>query len=174
MNSMLWRFSSAALTCLFAAGAGMLGACGDDGQGPDAGHQDADFVVCQDTPAVIYMPGMTVMSMSQAYVGTLVSAETNWTPPVASPEVGLDTWVVQVTDAASGMPVDVTMTAEKPKMPFHGHGSSTYPVVTPGGPGMFTVSGMDFFMSGYWEVKLNLQPTSGAADSVAFAICIPD
>ena len=49
-------------------------------------------------------------------------------------------------------------------MPLHGHGATTFPMVTPGDPGKFTVSKIDFFMAGYWELKLDLQPTSGTAD----------
>ena len=158
-----------------AAGVSVLAGCSSDAQLTlDAGGPtDADFAVCEGTPAVTYMPGMLVMSTSGAYVGTLVSAETAGMPPVAVPEVGLGTWVVSVTDAAGGTPAAVTMTAERPWMPLHGHGATTYPLVTPGEPGVFTVSGMSFFMAGYWEVKLDLQPTSGAADKLTFAICVP-
>src|SRR5215813_1257441 len=100
------RFASAILTCLVGAGASMLPACGDDGHQADGGHTDADFVVCQDTPAVEYMPGILVTSTSGAYVATLVSSTTETMPPVDSVEVGLDTWVVSVTDAVAGTPAD--------------------------------------------------------------------
>jgi hypothetical protein len=174
MNSMPWRPSSAGLTCFAAAAAALFAGCGSDAQAPDGGGPtDADFAVCEGTPAVKYMPGMLVTSTAGAYVGTLVSAQTDRTPPVAVPEVGLGTWVVSVTDAAAGTPADVTMTAERPWMPLHGHGATTFPTVTPGDPGQFTVAAMSFFMAGYWEVKLDLQPTSGAADKLTFAICIP-
>ena len=176
MNSMLWRFSFATLTCVVASGAGTLVGCGSDAAQPiDAGGpQDADFAICEMTPAVTYMPGMQVTSTLGAYVGTLVSAQTARTPPVTVPEVGEGTWVVSVTDAVAGTPADVTMTAERPWMPLHGHGATTYPAVSPGDPGQFTVSKMSFFMAGYWEVKLDLQPASGPADKLTFAICIPD
>jgi hypothetical protein len=134
---------------------------------------DADFAVCQDTPAVMYTPGMTVSSTSGAYVAALVSAVTEGTPPIPAPEVGTDTWVVSVTDAVSGMPADVTMTAQRPTMPQHGHGATNTPVVTPGDPGTFTISEITFFQAGYWELKLDLQPAAGAADRVTFAICVP-
>ena len=173
---MVGRFVFATLTCFGAVGAGALGGCGSDApQTPDAAlPQDADFAVCDMTPAVTYMPGMQVTSTSGAYLGTLVSAQTtSTTPPVAVPEVGLGTWVVSVTDAEAGTPAEVTMTAERPWMPLHGHGATTYPTVSPGDPGQFTVSAMSFFMAGYWEVKLDLQPASGPADKLTFAICIP-
>jgi hypothetical protein len=114
-------------------------------------------------------------SMSGAYVATLVSAKTDFadgSPSVDTAASGLDTWVVSMTDAAASAPADVTMTAEKPFMPKHNHGATTFPTVTPGDPGMFTVSKMDLFMIGYWSIAFDLQPTSGAADKVTFAICV--
>jgi hypothetical protein len=168
---------------LVGAGAVLFAGCSSDAQQrpdaqqtPDAdGSQDADFDPCKDTAAVPYAPGILVTSLSGAYVVTLVSAKTDFSdgsPSVDHVASGLDTWVVSVTDAAAGTPAEVTMTAERPTMPLHGHGASTYPLVTPGDPGAFTLSGIDFFMPGYWEQKLNLQPSSGTADRASFAICV--
>src|SRR5262245_30503512 len=175
---MLRRFVSATLAGTVAAVCGTLAGCGSTAvqPPPDASPQDADFVLCQDTPAVMYTPGMFVTSMSGAYVVTLVSAKTEFTdgtPTVDHPEVGLGLWVVAVTDAATSAPAAVTLTAERPTMPRHTHGASTYPLVTPGDTGTFTLSKIDFFMPGYWEQRVNLQPASGTADRAAFAICVP-
>src|SRR4051812_46529327 len=127
------RIVFATLTCFVAIRAGAVGGCGSDAhQPPDADlPTDADFAVCEMTPAVAYTPGMQVTSTQGGYVGTLVSAQTDRTPPVAVPEVGLGTWVISVTDAAAGTPADVMMTAERPWMPLHGHGATTYPTVSP-------------------------------------------
>jgi hypothetical protein len=169
------RFVFAILTCLVggaAAGAG----CGSDGHNHpvvDGGPHDADFSVCEGTPAVMYMPGISVTSAMSAYVVTLVEATTAGTPPVKTPEIGYGIWVVSVTDATTGAPADVVMTAERPIMPRHGHGATTYPVVSPGDAGMFTVSEINFFMAGYWQFQLNLMPAGGAADTATFSICIP-
>ena len=65
------------------------------------------------------------------------------------------------------------MMAERPTMPLHGHGATTFPMVTAGDAGKFTVSEIDFFMAGYWEQKLDLQPAAGTADKAVFAICVP-
>src|SRR5262245_6954150 len=178
---MAGRFISATLAGAVAAASGMFAGCGSSpGQPPDAGDggdpQDADFDPCKDTPAVMYMPGMFVTSTLGAYVVTLVSAKTEFTdgtPTVDHPEVGLGLWVVAVTDAATSAPAAVTLTAERPTMPRHTHGASTYPLVTPGDTGTFTLSKIDFFMPGYWEQRVNLQPASGTADRAAFAICVP-
>jgi hypothetical protein len=171
------RFGSAILTCLLGAAAGVAAGCGSDAQQADASvPQDADFMPCLDTPAVDYMPGITVTSSAPGtYVATLVSAMTEvkaGSPLVDGARVGIDTWVVSVTQAAGGTPAEVTMMAQRPSMPRHGHGATTYPAVTPGDPGMFTVSAINFFMPGYWEQKLDLQPASGDAETVAFAICV--
>jgi hypothetical protein len=168
------RIASKLLACVLLA-AGGAGCGSGPQQSPDAAAQDADFVQCEKTPAVDYTPGIQVTSAAGAYVVTLVSATTD--PPGGGPSVnvaasGTDTWSVSVTDASGGAPSAVTMTAEKPWMPLHNHGASTFPAVTAGAPGMFTVSKMDFFMTGYWSVPLDLQPASGAADKATFAICL--
>jgi hypothetical protein len=177
------RARSAMFMGLVVAGAASMGACSSDAQqqttSDGAVSQDADFSVCQDTAAVIYMPGIKVDSTTPnpmtpgAYVATLDSAVTEGTPQIVGPEIGLNTWVVSITNAADGTKADVTMTAERPRMPLHGHGATTYPVVTPGDPGKFTISEIDFFMAGYWEQQLNLQPASGTAEKATFAICVP-
>ena len=158
-----------------AAIASLGGGCGSDApQSSDAAvSRDADFSVCQDTPAVTYMPGITVMSTSGAYVVTLTSAVTDGTPPIVGPQVGLNTWVVSVTNAADATPAAVPITAERPWMPLHNHGATTFPVATPGDAGKFTVSEIDFFMAGYWQQTLDLQPSSAAVDKASFAICVP-
>ena len=102
---------SALFATIAAAGVSAFAGCGSDAHQADAGiHMDADFSVCQDTPAVTYTPGMMVTSTSGAYVATLVSAVTEGNPPIPAPEVGTDTFVVAVTDATSGMPADVMLT----------------------------------------------------------------
>ena len=129
------------------------------------------------SPAVDYMPGLMATSMSGAYVATLVSATTMFSDGSSTDTAatGTDAWVVSIAnagDAAPPGPADVTVTAEKPWMPKHTHGSPTFPTVIMGDPGMFTESEMIIFQTGYWSVTLDLQPPSGAADKVTFAICI--
>jgi hypothetical protein len=170
------RLQSGILTCLVGSAAA-LGGCSSGNQqaSPDAAvSRDADFSVCLDTPAVMYAAGMTVTSSSGAYVATLDSAITEGTPPIIGPQVGLDTWVVSITNSSDNTPAtDVTLTAEKPTMPIHMHGATTFPIVTPGDAGTYTLSKIDFFMPGYWEQKLYLQPAGGAQDRASFAICVP-
>src|SRR4029079_8482018 len=105
------------------------------------------------------------------YVATLNSAVTEGTPQIVGPEIGLNTRVVSITTAADNKPANVTMTAERPTMPLHGHGATTYPVVTPGDPGKFTLSEIDFFMAGYWEQKMNLMPGLGTDQEGTLCTC---
>jgi hypothetical protein len=160
----------AVIVVMLCAGAALAAGCGPDGHHVDPGP---DFSVCEETPAVPYEPGIFVTSRLGGYRATLVSAVTEGSPPVDSPQIGDGTWVVSVTDATAGTPAAVTMTAERPWMPKHNHGAPDYPVVTPGEPGKYTISKIDFFMAGYWQLKLNLVPASGDPDDATFSICVP-
>jgi hypothetical protein len=168
------RFGFAGLPSILVAvatGAAMLAGCGSDGQKVDA--IVPDFSVCKDTAGIPYEPGMFVTSRLGGYVATLVSAVTVGPPQVDSPQIGKGTWVVSITDASAGSAADVTLTSDRPWMPKHNHGAPTDPVVTPGDPGTFTISALDFFMAGYWQLKLNLVPPSGDPDDATFSICVP-
>ena len=96
-------------------------------------------------------------------MATLVSAVTEGRRRSIRPDAKDNTWVVSVTDATdrhAGRGDDdrreaagCRCTATAPW---------TYPVVTPGEPGTFTISKIDFFMAGYWELKL--EPAAGLGD----------
>jgi hypothetical protein len=124
------------------------------------------------------MAGYVTPSSGSVYTVTLVSvsAMPQGGPVVASPAVGLNTFIVTVRDAGGAAPVGVTMTAEKPVMPKHNHGASTFPAVVDQGGGTFEVSAINFFMPGYWELTLNLSPAGDAGtsiDKVVLSICVP-
>jgi hypothetical protein len=176
---------------------GALGAFGLSGCGstaPPAGGQptDADFAVCSMTPAVHYRPGMSVRSVSGAYVASIESAVTTLgdlskisTAAIGSDDLtvmvtvagdaGLDASAAAAADAGGNVPADLTMTSTAlPWMPVHMHGASELPTVSTLGESTFGVVGVGFFMGGYWQLPLNLVPASGSADTVLFSICIPD
>jgi hypothetical protein len=178
------RFGSAALTAalagLVAVTGGVAGCSSDPGAKPppmdaDTMSHDADFSKCQDTPAVIYTAGLmpVATSTSGVWMGTLVSIHSDGPPALDTPQLGLNTWVFVLEDAASGSPAQVTVIAERPWMPMHGHGQSTDVVVTPGDAGMYTISGIDPFQAGWWEIKLDMPPIDGVDDKMAFDICVP-
>jgi hypothetical protein len=178
------RIGSAILTAtlgsLVAAGGGLAGCSSDPGAKPppvdaDTMSHDADFSKCQDTPAVLYMPGLmpTATSTSGLWMGTLVSIHSDGPPALDTPQLGLNTWVFVIKDAA-GSPAQVSVIGERPWMPMHGHGQSTDVVVTPGDAGTYTVSGIDPFQAGWWEIKLDMPPGDGGVDDkMAFDVCVP-
>jgi hypothetical protein len=158
------RRRAIALAALLMAGAG----CQGSNAGPPqdgGGLQDGEFSSCADVDAGPYMAGMTVASESRGLVLTVVSAHTTSSdaPPVDAPAVGLSTFDVTIADSSGGPASGLTMTANKPYMPFHKHSSSTAPVVTDQGGGSFVISKIDFFMHGYFEITLDLRipPTVG-------------
>lgn len=177
------RFGSALLkvtvASLAAATGGVAGCSSDPGAKPptDASpmSHDADFSKCQDTPAVVYTPGLMPMATSSSglWMGTLVSIHSDGPPALDTPQLGLNTWVFVLKDAAAGSPAQVTVIAERPWMPMHGHGQSTDVVVTPGDPGTYTISGIDPFQAGWWEIKLDMPPIEGVDDKMAFDVCVP-
>jgi hypothetical protein len=76
-------------------------------------------------------------------------------------------WEVKVTSPA-GDPVLRAQIDVDGGMPQHGHGLPTRPRVTKElGDGRYLVEGMKFSMTGWWELKLNVQ-SAGGADKVTF------
>ena len=156
----------------------MAAGCGGGAANPDGASRDADFTVCAGYDAGPYMAGYVTASVGGGYTVALVSvsAMPMDAPVVSSPAVGFNTFVVAVRDAGGAAPAGLTMTAEKPVMPKHNHGVATFPVVVDQGGGSFEVSAINFFMSGYWELTLNLLPeagSGGAADEVVLTLCVP-
>jgi hypothetical protein len=184
------RRSGFALLAL-ALGAAAAG-CGSSAAAPGPPPiTDADFAVCEGTPAVHYAPGISVLSASGAYRASLESASTDQggATPVPTAAIGTGSFTVAVTlaagdagaDAGTPAPDDLTV-APPPKtqaipadpyMPVHGHGGSTVPAVTAQGGGLYSVGNLDFFMGGYWDLYLDLTPAGGTADLVTFQLCVP-
>jgi len=89
--------------------------------------------------------------------------------PVAEPIAinQMHAWEVRVTSPA-GAPVLQAQIDVDGGMPQHGHGLPTRPRVTKElGDGRYLVEGMKFSMTGWWELKLNVQ-SAGVADKVTF------
>jgi hypothetical protein len=150
---------------------GLVAGCGD------AASQGPDFSACAGTPAVVYAPGLSQVSTSGAFTATVLAASTEASPgapPVDAPAIGLNRWTIAISDAAAAAVTNMTVSADKPRMPIHGHSSLKFPQVAPEDGGVYVVSEIDFFMAGYWEMGLELSPADGPADRIAFPICIPE
>ncbi len=58
-------------------------------------------------------------------------------------------------------------------MPDHGHGTPIEAAATPTqNPGEFTVTPVNLFMAGLWEVTLDIDAGAGTTDQVVFAFCV--
>ncbi|HVT08733.1 MAG TPA: hypothetical protein VHO67_14850 [Polyangia bacterium] len=181
-----WR-----VALLLASASGLAAGCGGGANSAGTGGtsgRDASFAVCSGTPAVPFTPGLSALSASGAYRVTIQDATATDATGATTPGAGIghDTFTVAVGPAADGgvaAPIDgMTMGVPSipgevpadPYMPVHKHGGATIPAVAAQGGGVFAVSGIDFFMSGYWELYLALQARGAAtADRVTFSICIP-
>jgi hypothetical protein len=165
MSRRHWTIAWAALLVL-----GGAGCHGSNATAPpaDAGgaHPDADFSLCVGGDAAPYMAGTVTPSTSGAYLATLVSVQTTSSngPPVDVPAVGLSTFSVTIADANGGVPVGLSVTADKPYMPLHRHYASVAPIVTATQAGTFDISNVSFFQPGDFEVTLHLQVAPAGGD----------
>jgi hypothetical protein len=153
------------------AGAGAGGAGGAGGSGPD-------FIDCSaETRATPYKPGLAETSISGAWIVKLVknTFAVNGAALAQAPTKGTDTWTIEVDDAVTAMPVDGIVTGVSPWMPDHRHGTTPV-MVSAAGPGTYTLAPLYLYMSGYWEITVDLTSSAGGAptDSAMFPICVPD
>lgn len=80
-----------------------------------------------------------------------------------------ETWRIRIT-TPDGQPAAVSTLHVSGGMPEHGHGLPTEPAVRGAGkPGEFVISGLQFGMSGWWEVSFYLADARHD-DSVTFNV----
>lgn len=89
-------------------------------------------------------------------------------PPAQAPAINqMHAWQVKLA-APDGSPVRAAHFKVDGGMPQHGHGLPTRPRVTRElEPGTYLLEGMKFSMTGWWEVKLDIQGPAGV-DQVTF------
>jgi hypothetical protein len=178
----MFRRIAAFTVCLGAAAA--LGCSGGAASTDGAGltSDDASFVDCSKvTEAKPYAPGTIEKSSSGQISVELVENQPG--PATANNPPGTwvrgsNTWTIEVRDSADqplgGLEIDAI-----PKMPVHNHGTSVTPLTREQGGGRYVISPLYLFMSGYWQVTLDVSPpASDAATSigrnvVVFNVCIP-
>lgn len=136
-------------------------ACSDDG-GDDG---TATYNCEAETRDEQFLAGMQKVGAGGVTV-TLTSA----TP--APPGRDDNAWTIDVT--MGGQPVVGATVKVKPFMPDHQHGTSVQVVVTPDGatPGRYTLSPINLWMPGLWEITIDVTPAGGTRDSVVFRFCI--
>lgn len=158
------RFSLLPLAALAVACSSSNGS----GQSPsDAGAStDSALVSCQNDARVdTYSAKLAKPSAKGTFKVTLVSADP------APPARDLNTWTVQITDAA-GQPLATTPTVET-FMPDHGHTSTVKPQLLAQPDGTYQVKNLDFFMGGVWRIRFTVGGgDAGAADTADFFFCV--
>lgn len=89
-------------------------------------------------------------------------------PPAEAPAINqMHSWKVKVMTPA-GAPVHGARLGVEGGMPQHGHGFPTRPRITRElEAGTYLLEGMKFSMTGWWEVKLDIQGPQGP-DKVTF------
>ncbi|HEY1547473.1 MAG TPA: FixH family protein [Kofleriaceae bacterium] len=88
-----------------------------------------------------------------------------------TPARGDNAWVIEL-DATSGAAISGADIIVTPFMPDHGHGTPVKVGVTASAtPGQYTLSPINLWMPGYWEISI--AATSGADhDAAVFELCI--
>ena len=112
-----------------------------------------------------YAPGLE--RSGAIYTATFVSVEPD--PPALDD----NDWVVAITDGAGEAAEDLTILAT-PWMPDHGHGTPIEVVVAATeNPGEYSLSPVNLFMAGLWQVTLEIDG-EGGQDSIMFAFCVSE
>lgn len=141
-----------------------LTACGPSLTPPesDAGTSEAP-AACTDRGET-YVAGMATTGLEGAIVVMLADASPS------PPDVGLNTWVIRVEDNAGVAIAGETITA-RAWMPDHGHGPAPATASAEPAAGEYELGALDFFMSGFWEVTIEVGPADDLRDSATFGFC---
>jgi hypothetical protein len=84
-----------------------------------------------------------------------------------------NTWVLDVLDPATGMPLDDAELTVEPYMPDHNHGTSIQcNVEKMAEPGRVMLEPVNLFMPGLWDVRLHFAMADGTSDLVVFRFCV--
>lgn len=143
---------------------------GEHGHGHESGDaaQHGDPTTdCTTLPFDTYVAGIEKLGDQGRVRVAIVEA----TP--APPDEGDNVWIVRVTDADSGEPVQGATITSDPTMPEHGgHGTDLPEVEAMGEDGRYTVRALSLAMSGLWEVPIEVALPDGTADRVIFRFCV--
>ena len=93
-------------------------------------------------------------------------------PPASGPAINqMHAWQVHLS-TADGSPVSNARIGLDGGMPQHGHGFPTRPRVTrETAPGVYALEGMKFSMTGWWDMRLQIQ-AAGVSDTAVFNVVV--
>lgn len=150
-----------------ALGLVFLVACGGDHEPSHDDHHHHQDEGCEfDAPLDAYAQGLSKTGENGTTVA-LTSADP------APPDVGVNTWRLDVT-AGGGGPLDEgAEVVVRPFMPQHGHGTTPAEFAATRGEGeAWEVPPMDLFMPGVWEVTVEVTVDDQLVDEVVFRFCL--
>ncbi len=137
----------------------------DAGTGPEAAVI-LPALCASDARVQTFSPGMEQTGRSGMYKARLLEMAP---APAAKGDNG---WTVQIVDG-KGAPLDGAKLTVKPFMPDHGHGSSIVPLVTAtGSEGKYTVTRLNLFMPGIWQITVNVTSSAKTTDAIVFTFCV--
>lgn len=145
----------------------LLVACGDGEHDTSDHHHHHDAECHSEEGLDSYVQGLSKTGEAGAKV-TFVSADP------APPDVGVNIWSLEVTDATGGSLGEGGEVVVRPFMPQHGHGSSpaTFTATREAAGQTWTVPPMDLFMPGLWELTVELAHDGEPIDQVVFRFCL--
>lgn len=129
-------------------------------------EEEEEEHICGDlTRVMTYVAGLDGDSTAGALTMSILEAAP------APPDVGDNTWTVDVIDAA-GAPAAGCTAAVTSYMPDHGHASAAAPTWTEDVAviGQYFVDEIDLFMPGYWTVTFEVD-CGGTTDTVVYGFC---
>ncbi|HEY2733834.1 MAG TPA: FixH family protein [Polyangiales bacterium] len=91
------------------------------------------------------------------------------TGPDQPPSRGISTVEFDITAADSGEPKDGLELTVVPWMPAMGHGTSVKPVIAADGGGHYTVSNVNLYMGGAWDLRIAIANGPDAGDDADHA-----
>ena len=134
-----------------------LSACGGEPEEPDTGTPSSDTEGYDLTREVNSDGG----SFTLRYV-----PEPDPIPPVANFAL-----LLSLSDATTGDPVEAAVLELDATMPEHNHGMNTRPPVVEVGAGTYRVEGMQFHMSGHWQLEFRILHQDAVETAVFHAVC---
>ena len=113
---------------------------------------------------------------SYSYVREAVSDGGSWSlsyVPSPDPIPPVDNFglTLQLVDAESGDAVVGAALEMDATMPEHNHGMNTRPPVVEVGEGTYRVEGMQFHMSGHWQLEFRILHQDAVETAVFHAVC---
>jgi hypothetical protein len=140
---------------------------------PDTSNSvgDGSVVSCETYPGVKpYCPGMTAKGENGMLTFELVASDPQ--PPASGPGVE-DTFTMEFLDS-SGKPVTDAQICITPYMPQMGHGASVTPTATLQSDSTFTISNLNLFMPGVWQISFAVCAAGDTCNaSGPIAVCEP-